>query len=37
MYKTYATLKNHFGDRMHMDYTDTDALIMSIESDDLYV
>ena len=37
MYKTYATLINYFGDCFHIDYTDTDALIISIESDDLYV
>ena len=37
MYKTYATLKDHLGDRFHRDYTDTDALIISIESNDLYV
>ena len=37
MYKPYAILKDDFGDRFHMDYTDTDAFIMSVESDDLYV
>ena len=37
MYKTYAILKDYFGERLHMNYTDTDAFIMSIESDDLYV
>ena len=37
MYKTYATLKDYFGDRMHMCYTDTDAFILHIKSDDLFV
>ena len=37
MYKTYATLTDHFGDRLRMGYTDTDALILIVESDDLYV
>ena len=36
MYKTYATLKDYFGDRVRMGYTDTDALILIVESDDLY-
>ena len=37
MYKTYATLKDYFGERMRMCYTDTDAFIMHIKSDDLFV
>ena len=37
MYKTYATLKDYFGERMHMCYTDTDAFILHIKSDDLFV
>ena len=37
MYKTYAILKDYFGNRMRMGYTDTDALIIIVESDDLYV
>ena len=37
MYKTYATLKDHFGGRLRMGYTDTDALILIVASDDLYV
>ena len=37
MYNTYANFKDHFGERLHMDYRDTDASIMSIESADLYV
>ena len=36
MYKTYATLKDYFGDRMHMCYTDTDAFILHIKSEDLF-
>ena len=28
MYRTYATLKDHFGPQMHMLYTDTDSLIL---------
>ena len=37
MYKTYATLKDYFGERMRMCYTDTDAFILHIKSDDLFV
>ena len=37
MYQTFAIFKNYFRDRIHMDYTDSDALIMSIKSDDLFV
>ena len=37
MYKTYAIFKDYFKDRLHMDYTDTDALIMSIKSNDYFV
>ena len=37
MYKTYAILNDYFGERLHMNYTNTDAFIMSIESDDLYI
>lgn len=37
MYLTYATLKDYFGDRMRMCYTDTDAFILHIKSDDLFV
>ena len=37
MYKTFATLKDYFGERMHMCYTDTDAFILPIKSDDLFV
>ena len=36
MYKTYAKLKDHFGPRLRMIYTDTDAFILIVESDDLY-
>ena len=36
MYKTYATLKDYFGDRLRMGFTDTDALILIVESDDLF-
>ena len=36
MYKTYVTLKDYFGGRLRMGYTDTDALILIVESDDLY-
>lgn len=37
MYKTYAVLKDYFGERMRMYYTDTDAFILHIKSDDLFV
>ena len=37
MYKTYSTLKDHFAERMHMCYTDTDAFILHIKSEDLFV
>ena len=36
MYQTYAIFKDYFGDRLHINYMDTDALIMSIKSDDLF-
>ena len=35
MYKTYAKLKDHFGPRLRIGYTDTDAFILIVESDDL--
>ena len=36
MYRAYATLKDHFGPRMHMMYTDTDSMIVHLQSDDAY-
>ena len=36
MYRTYATLKDNFGQRMHMLYTDTDSLIIQFFTHDLY-
>ena len=36
MYTTYAILKNYFGDRLRMGHTDTGALILIGETDDLY-
>ena len=36
MYRTYATLKDWFGLRMHMLYTDTDSLILQFFTEDLY-
>ena len=36
MYKTYAILKDYFSGRHRMGYTDTDVLILIVESDDLY-
>ena len=36
MYRTYATLKDWFGPRMHMLYTDTDSLILQFFTEDLY-
>ena len=36
MYKTYAAFKDYFGGRLRMGYTDTDAFIFIIESDDAY-
>ena len=36
MYRTYATLKDNFGRRMHMLYTDTDSLIFQFFTHDLY-
>ena len=36
MYRTYATLKDWYGPRMHMLYTDTDSLILQFFTEDLY-
>ena len=36
MYRTYATLKDWFGPRMRMLYTDTDSLILQFFTGDLY-
>ena len=36
MYRTYAKLKDWFGPRMHMLYTDTDSLILQFFTEDLY-
>ena len=36
MYRTYATLKDNFGKRMRMLYTDTDSLILQLFTPDLY-
>ena len=36
MYKTYATFKDYFEGRLRMGYTDTNALILIVESDDLF-
>ena len=36
MYRMYATLKDWFGPRMHMLYTDTDSLILQFFTEDLY-
>ena len=36
MYRTFAAFKNHFGNRLHMGYKDTDAVVFIIESDDAY-
>ena len=37
MYQTYAKLKDHVKQRMRMCYTDTDAFILHIKSDDLFL
>ena len=37
MFKTNAILKDYFGDRFLMGYTDTDALLLIVKSEDLYV
>lgn len=37
MYTAYAQLKDYFGNRMRMCYTDTDAFILHIKSDDIFV
>ena len=37
MYQTYAKLKDHFQQRMRMCYTDTDAFILHIKSDYLFL
>ena len=36
MYRTYETLKDWFGLRMRMLYTDTDSLILQFFTEDLY-
>ena len=36
MYRTYATLKDNFGPRMHILYTDTDSLILQFFTHDRY-
>ena len=36
MYRTYATLKDWYGPKMRMLYTDTDSLIMQFVTNDLY-
>ena len=36
MYRTYATLKDWYGQKMRMLYTDTDSLIMQFFTNDLY-
>ena len=36
MYRTYATLKDWYGPRMRMLYTDTDSLIMQFFTNDFY-
>ena len=36
MYRTYGKLKDHFGDKMQMLYTDTDSLILQFTVEDLY-
>ena len=36
MYRTYATLKDWYGPKMRMVYTDTDLLIMQFFTNDLY-
>ena len=36
MYRTYGTLKDHFGGDMRMLYTDTDSLILQFSVPDLY-
>ena len=37
MYQTYAKLKDYFQQRMRMCYTDTDAFILHIKSNDLFL
>ena len=37
MYQTYAKLKVHFQQRIRMCYTDTDAFILHIKSDELFL
>ena len=36
MQRTYATLKDHFGQNMRLLYTDTDSFILQFFTDDLY-
>ena len=36
MYRTYATLKDWYGPKMRMLYTDTESLIMQFFTNDLY-
>ena len=37
MYQIYANLKDYFGERMCICYSDTNAFILHIKSDDLFV
>ena len=37
MYKANAKLKDYFGERMRICYTDTDAFILHVKSDDLFI